>query len=236
MNASQNPTEAQAFFDQIDAVAAKSEKAGTNANDPDFGGVPNAARAIVPDSRIFVEGELLPRGSAEDHLKANLVDLGLWSRALFYMAEQSAKREAAVAIARDLVNAGREVAFQKIALAVDLEKNRTVLAYFEAKPALAAKLHQVTTQANAELARCLYESRDVVYGERIKRANHLAKQKQRGFYTDADYQRELELVNDLTQKQLDRAYGVLRDVYEQFEQHLTVTLRVLAEEVPLKRA
>ena len=236
MNAPQRPTEAQAFFDEIDAIADKPDHAGTTAPDSDFGGLPNAGKAITPDSRIFVEGEYLPRGSAEDHLQANLTDLGLWSRAVYYMASQSAKREAAVAIARDLVTAGREVAFQKIALATDLEKNRTVLAYFEAKPALAAKLHQVTTQANAELARCLYQSRDVVYGERAKRASHLAKQKARGFYTDADYQREVQLVNELTQKQLDRAYGVLRNVYEQFETHLTVTLRVLAEEVPLKRA
>ena len=236
MNAPQKLTEAQAYFDEIDALADKAAQNGTAAPDPDLGSLPNAGRAIAPDSRIFVEGEYLPRGSAEDHLKANLSELGVWSRVVYYMAAQSAKREAAVVIARDLINAGREVAFQKIALATDLEKNRTVLAYFEAKPALAAKLHQVTTQANAALARCLYQSRDLVYGERAKRAAHLARQKARGFYTDADYQREVQLVNELTQKQLDRAYGVLRDVYEQCEAHLTVTLRVLAEEVPLKRA
>jgi len=236
MNAPQKPTEAQAFFNEIDAVSGQSVHTGAAAPETGLDGLSNAGRAIAPDSRIFVEGEYLPRGSAEDHLKANLSELGLWSRAVYYMAAQGAKREAAVAIARDLINAGREVAFQKIALATDLEKNRTVLAYFEAKPALAAKLHQVTTQANATLARCLYQSRDLVYGERSRRAMHLAKQKARGFYADADYQREVELVNELTQKQLDRAYGVLRDVYEQFEAHLTVTLRVLAEEAPLRRA
>ena len=236
MNAPQKPTEAQAFFDEIDTIADKSSQPGTTAPETDFGGLQNSGKAIAPDARIFVEGEFLPRGSAEDQLKQNLSGLGPWSRVVYYMASQGAKREAAVAIARDLVSAGREVAFQKIALATDLEKNRTILAYFEAKPALAAKLHQVSTQANAALARCLYQSRDLVYGERIKRANHLARQKARGFYTEADYQRELQMVNELTQKQLDRAYGVLSNVYEQFEAHLTITLRVLAEEVPLKRA
>ena len=232
MKTKPNYTDAQSFFDEIDKNAEQEEAVTTVAEFSDFTAKPKPA---PPDTRIFAEGEFLPRGSAEDHLKANLSDLSLWSRAVYFMASQTSKREAAVAIARDLVNAGREVAFQKIQLATDLEKNRTVLAYFEAKPALAAKLHLVTTNAHAELARCLYQSRDVVYGERTKRAGHLAKQKARGIYTDADYERELRLVNDLTQKQLDRALGVLNDVYQQFEAHLTVTLRVLSEEVPLKR-
>lgn len=226
--------ESETFFNQIEAVAEKSASAVPA--EGESSAMPIAPKVAPPDSRIFVEGEFLPRGSAEDHLHSNLADLGIWSRALYYMAAQSAKREAAVAIARDLVNAGREVAFQKIQLATDLEKNRTVLAYFEAKPALAAKLHQVSAQANAELARCLYASRDLVYGERARRTAHLAKLLARGHCTDADHEQEVRLLDELTQKQLDRAHGVLKDVYEQFESHLTVTLRVLAEEVQLKRA
>src|SRR3990172_2857144 len=99
MNAPRKPTEAQAFFDEIDAIADKSDHVGTTAPESDFGGLPHSGKAIAPDSPIFLEGEFLPRGSAEDHLQANLTDLGLWSRAVYYMASQSAKREAAVAIA-----------------------------------------------------------------------------------------------------------------------------------------
>jgi hypothetical protein len=221
-------SQAEVFFANVDQIARE----GASAQDeiPAVRHAPLAMprrQATASGAEMLGGGEFIPSGSPDAHLGANLKGLGIWSQAVFYMASQRAKREAAVAIATDLIRAGREVAFQKIALATDLEKNKTALAYFAAKPELAAKLSSVSAQAHAEIARCLYDSRDFVYGERASRAAALARRKVEGTLAEEDYRREIEVLNALSNEQLERAMRVLRDIWDEFGAHLALTLRVL---------
>lgn len=162
--------------------------------------------------------------SPEERLKQAQDAMGRVERYFFNRPLKALDREHYTKIAKALLDGQFETSFQKIALAVDIEKKNAFVAYMKATATVRRDLFALDAAARGEVAHMLQSIDEAIFRIRSQGEGNVRSLVSKGLITSAEADGERRKYAELCREQLEASLKTLRDLWENHRQLLEHTL------------
>lgn len=159
-------------------------------------------------------------GSPDEVLKAQVEEMGLFSRAAFRLYRSSMSKERAQELFSKILDLQVESALFNAELAKDLATSRALVEYLREKPAIAMEISAVRAEFKRTMLSQLFDLRDRIYDLRNERFASVKTKANAGRYTNEDVRREYVFAQDVFKDELAELEFEFRSAFAEYLTHL----------------
>ena len=163
--------------------------------------------------------------SPEERLRQVQDSMGAVERFFFNRPLKALNREHFQKIAKALLDAQFEATFQKITLAVDIEKKHAFVAYMRATDAVRRDLLALDAAARGEVAQMLQSIDAEIFKIRAQGERQIQAMLSKGLVTPKEADHERQKNEALCRDQLEASLKTLHDLWQNQRELLEHTLR-----------